>query len=494
MGAHINETMEAMRKAQAEGSESLAKAFTQGTGLVAYDLQAPALALYPFMALMTMLRNEIPRVGGGGDTATRWKAVTGINTANAHPGVSEGNRGALISTTVANYLASYAGFGLEDTVSFEADYAAQGFDDVKARARLGLLRSLMLAEEGQLLGGNASLALGTTPTPTLAFVAGSNTLPTLTYSVICVALTQQGWSRTSLANGVPGQISKTNVDASSDTINGGAAQKSAAATQAITLGQALTAVVAPVEGAVGYAWFVGAAGAEKLEFLTTINSISVTAPLNGTRQAASALTAADYSKDAVYNIDGLLTFAKSANNATVQALANGTLGTGTSLTSDGAGGVQEINNILQTMFDSFRLGPDEIMVSSAGIRTINKLCIGNGGAPLFRFVMDDKGGQPGLSAGATIGSYLNPITNQLIRVRVHPNMVAGTILGYCREIPYPLNGVGNVMQVKTRREYYSIDWPVGIQGRKYPYGCYCDEVLQHFAPFAMFKLYNIAGA
>lgn len=490
----LNNTLDAMREAQANGSTDLAKAFTQGTGLVAYDLQAPALALYPFLALMTMLRNEIPRVGGGGDTATRWKAITGINTTNVHPGVSEGNRGALISTTTANYLAAYAGFGLEDTVSFESDYAAINFDDVKARARLGLLRSLMLAEEAQLLGGNASLALGTTPTPVLALVAGSNTLPTLTYSVICVALTQQGFNRTSLANGVPGQITKTNVDSSTDTINAGAAQKSAAATQAITLGQALTAVVTPVEGAVGYAWFVGAAGAERLEFITTINSISVVAPLNGTRQLASALTAADYSKDTVYNVDGLLTFAKSANSATIQALANGVLGTGTGLTADGAGGVLEINNILQTMFDAFRLGPDEILVSSQGIRKINQLCIGNGGAPLFRFVMDDKGGVPGLSAGASIGSYLNPITNQLIRVRVHPNMPAGTILGYCKEIPYPLNGVGNVMQVKTRREYYSIDWPVGIQGRKYPYGVYCDEVLQHFAPFSMFKLYNVAGA
>lgn len=490
----LNSTLDAMREAQANGNSDLAKAITQGTGLVMYDLQAPALALYPFLAMMTMLRNDIPRVGGGGDTATRWKAITGINTTNVHPGVSEGNRGALISTTVANYLASYAGFGLEDTVTFEADYAAQNFDDVKARARLGLLRSLMLAEEQQLLGGNASLSLGTTPTPSLATATTGGTIAAATYSVICVALTQQGLSRTSLTNGVPGQLTKTNVDGSTDTINAGAAQKSAAGSQ-VTTGatSTLSGSVVAVEGAAGYAWYVGASGSERLEAITSINSFLLTA-LNGTRQLASALTAADYSKDAVYNVDGLLTFAKSANNATVQALATGTMGTGTTLTSDGAGGVLEINNILQAMFDAFRLGPDEILVSSAGIRLINKLCISNGGAPLFRFVMDDKGGVPGLAAGASIGSYLNPITNQLIRIRTHPNMPAGTILGYCREIPYPLNGVGNVMQVKTRREYYSIDWPVGIQGRKYPYGVYCDEVLQHFAPFSMFKLYNIAGA
>jgi hypothetical protein len=84
----------------------------------------------------------------------------------------------------------------------------------------------------------------------------------LTYGVICVALTHQGNSRSSLANGVIGQITKTNTDGSSDTINGGAAQKSAEATQAVTLGQTLFCSVAPVEGAVAYAWFIGAAGAQ----------------------------------------------------------------------------------------------------------------------------------------------------------------------------------------------------------------------------------------
>lgn len=490
----MQETLDLVKKALSQNDPDLvSKAFTVATGLVGYDLQAPALALYPFVAAMTMLRNDIPRVGGGGDTATRWKAITGINTGNTHPGVSEGNRGASIATSTAAYTAAYVGLGLEDSVTFESDYAAQDFDDPKARATLGLLRSLMIQEEGMLLGGNASLSLGITPTPALSASGSGATLPALSpYSVICVALTHQGASRSSLANGVVGQITKTNTDASSDTINGGAAQKSVAATQAVTLGQTLFCSVAPVEGAVAYAWYIGAAGTEKLEFITTINSLAVTAPLAGTHQLASALTAADYSKDSTYNYDGLLTFAKSGNNAITQALATGTAGTGTSLTSDSNGGVQEINNLLQNMFDTSRIGPSDLLVSSAGIRTINRLCIGNGGAPLFRFSMDSKGGETGLIAGQTIGSYLNPITNTLIRVRVHPNMPGGTILGYCKEVPYPLNGVGNVFQVKTRKEYYSLQWP--FKSRKFEYGVYADEVLQHYAPFSLLKLYNVANA
>lgn len=491
---NLNETLDAMKTAQANPNDALAKAYTQALGLVSYDLQAPALLLYPFMQFMTMLRNDIPRVAGGGDTATRWKAITGINTGNTHPGISEGNRGGYTATSLNPYTAAYIGMGLEDYVTFEADYAALGFDDAKAKATLNLLRSLMIQEEQMLLGGNSSVALGTTPTPTLSAGGTGATLPgaPTTYSVICVALTQQGLSNSSLANGVVGQITKTNADGTTDTINGGAAQKSAAATQAITLGQALSCSVTPVEGAVAYAWYVGTAGSEKLEAITSINSAIFSAPLAGTHQAASALTAADYSKDATYNMDGLLYFAKSANNSVLKTLATGTPGTGTTLTGDGAGGVQEINDLLQNMFDLYRMGPTDLLVSSAGIRLINKLCISNGGAPLFRFVMDSKGGEVGLAAGATVGSYLNPITNQLIRVRVHPFMPAGTILGYAKEIPYPLNGVGNVFQVKTRRDYYQIEWP--LRSRKYEYGVYADEVLQHYAPFTLLKLSNVAGA
>ena len=177
----------------------------------------------------------------------------------------------------------------------------------------------------------------------------------------------------------------------------------------------------------------------------------------------------------------------------MQALVTGTPGTGTSLTSDGQGGVQEINNLLQNMYDASRMSPTDLLVSSTGIRTINKLCISNGGAPLFRFVMDSKGGEAGLvGGGGAIGSYLNPVTNKLIRVRVHPNATPGTILGYSRSIPYSLGGNGNIFQVKARQGMYTTQWP--FRSRKFEFGIYADEMLQHFAPFSLMKLYNVANA
>ena len=48
--------------------------------------------------------------------------------------------------------------------------------------------------------------------------------------------------------------------------------RSANATQAVTLGQTLSATASVIPGAVAYAWYVGAAGAETLQAITTINS------------------------------------------------------------------------------------------------------------------------------------------------------------------------------------------------------------------------------
>ena len=283
------ETLDLAKAAQGNPitDDTLAKAFSQSgsatAGLTFYDLEAPAKRLVP---VQTPLRNRIPRVVGGRGIQANWRAITGINTQSISIGISEGNRGGVIATTVAEYFAAFRGLGLEDYVTFEADYAAEGFMDLKATAALGLLDSVMLGEEKVMLGGNTSMALGTTPTPTLADVSGSGTLPANTaLSVICVALTLDGRLTGSVADGIRGQVVRTNADGPSDTYGGGAGRKSAAATITTANDGAphkITASVHTVEGAFGYAWFWGAAGAETLGAITAINSTVIADVAAGT--------------------------------------------------------------------------------------------------------------------------------------------------------------------------------------------------------------------
>lgn len=221
-----------------------------------------------------------------------------------------------------------------------------GFDDIKAiGAKIGL-EACMLGEELLILGGNTSVPLGTTPTPTLvpATSGGTLTAAASPYSVICVALSLDAIVNGSVSAGIQGAITRSNADGSSDTFGGGAAGKSANATASIASGTSgsIAATVAAVPGAMGYAWFWGAAGSELLGAITTINSLIITANAVGTQTAAS-LGGSDNSTNALV-FDGLLYQAfKPGSNAFVQYLATGTAGSGSTLTGDGAGGVVEID-------------------------------------------------------------------------------------------------------------------------------------------------------
>ena len=502
--------LELVMKAQrAPIPDSIAKAFTQSgsatTGLTYYDLEAPAKTLYP---VLTPLRNKISRVTGKAGIQANWKAITGININGVNMGVAAGKRGGVISTSTADYLAAFRGLGLEDYVDFEAEYAAEGFDDVKARAVEGLLRSAMIGEEFIILGGNTSNALGTTPTPTLTASTTGGTLATQTLSVIAVALAYDGyWAVAGWNNGttgqalsvpsavVPASVTRTNADGTSDTYGGGSARKSANATVSVTgaTGSA-TAKVAQVRGAVGYAWYWGTAGSEVLGAITTINSVSITAAATGTQTAAS-LPAADNSTNAL-EFDGILTQSmKSGSGSYFKAMADGTPGTGTGLTADGAGGIVEIEDAFIWFWNLYRLAPDVIYMSYQELININKKILGTGGSPLVRFNVDVSNPAAvmnAMAAGISIGSYLNKATGKLVKFEVHPNCPAGTMLFYSDGLPYKLSGVNELLRILCRRDYYQIEWP--LKTRRYEYGVYMDEVLQNYFPPAFGVITNIANA
>jgi hypothetical protein len=500
--------IEALKKAQAAPIvDELLKSFTQTAtatqGMQLYDLEAPAKMLVP---VLTPLRNLIPRRVTGFGSQANWKAITGINTANQRAGVSEGNRGGIIAQTMSEYLAAYRGWGLENSVTFEADFAAQGFEDLKALAVQQLLQSLMIQEERLDLGGNTSVSLGTTPTPTCVVGTAGSMATAATASVICVALGPQayldlaghndgvtGQSFDPTTATVPGQISKTNTDGTTDTFGSGAAQKSAAQTANVTgPNGSIAATVTPVKGAWGYAWFCGStAGTEKLAAITSINSVVLTS-YPGSGQLASALAASDYSTSTL-DYDGLFALAaKSGSNAYWATLATGTAGAGTPLTSDNAGGIADFELAFATFYNKYRLSPTRILVNAQECVNITKKIIANGGAPLIRFNLDAKDVADGkLSAGVVIGTYLNKIMGTLIPIQVHPLLPPGTILMITEQLPYPLNGVGDVMRKKLRRDYYQIEWP--LKSRKYEYGVYADGVLQHYFPPSLGVITNIAN-
>lgn len=471
--------------------EALAKStFSQSgsatSGLTFYDLELGAKFLYP---VLTPLRNEIPRVSGKGGIQANWRAVTAINSTGIRIGVSGGNRGGVIAVTTQDYTASYKGIGLESDVDFEAQYAGQGFDDIRAIAARSGLEALMLGEEIVLLGGNGSMALGTTPTPTLAALTSGGGLSDGTTVVIAVALTLEGVLNSSIAGGIPASVTRTNADGSQDTFGGGSAQKSASASITLAGGtavQAITAAAVAVNGAVGWAWFWGAsAGAAVLGAITGSNVYTITGAATGTQTAASLPSSDNSVNNLIF--DGLLTQAyKTGSNAYIAHLNGGTL------TSDGEGGVVEIDAALQHFWDVLRLSPSEIWVNSQQGLDISRKILAGGNQSNFRFNVDVKDGM--IAGGVMVKEYLNRFSmagGQVIPIRIHPNLPAGTMLLNTKTLPYPLSNVTNVVQVRCRQDYYQIEWP--LRTRRYEYGVYADEVLQHYFPPSLGVIDGIAA-
>src|SRR5438270_976985 len=297
------DTIDLVRGALNTPDDRIAKTISISTGLVAYDLQAPAKNLFP---VVTPIRNSLPRVGGGTGTASNWRQVTALTGSgfDAMGWVPEGQRSGQMSYTTATKSASYVTLGEEDAATYEAINAGRHLEDIQARMTFRLLQKLMLKEEMAVLGGNATLQLGTPATPTLSAAGTGGTLPSATYSVIVAALTLEGYQNSALATGVATTKTVTGADGKTFVLSGGSSNKSANATQAVTLGQTLFASVTAIQGAAAYAWYVGTAGNETLQAISTINSASFAAPLTSGQQAISAITA-DNSANPNYAYDGL---------------------------------------------------------------------------------------------------------------------------------------------------------------------------------------------
>ena len=507
-----DKTLSTMAEALQKGNvELLQKAFTQATGLVNIDLQAGARILYP---VITPLREMTPRVSGAGGLGPNWRAITAINANNQYSGVSEGNRGGNINTTVKSYFGNYKALGLEDSVTFEADFAAEQFDDAKARSVEGLLRSLMIQEENVLLGGNTSLALGIAPTANLVAIASGGSIPNVTtVHVRAVALTHEGYQRSTVVGGIPLLITRTNADGSVDNFGGGSSNIGADnSVVTASASSSVQASVTAVNGAMAYAWFVGAtAGGATLYAITTINSVLITTATGAGTQLASAVIADNSINALAY--DGMLYLALGAGQENPTALNSGALkviqatglaGVGTPLTADGAGGIVEIEDDLQAFWDGSgtltanRLSPTHLFVNSQEYRNITKKIVAGGGAPLVRMVTSAQasGGvnEAQLHGGLVVTTYIKKYgsgAGSPLQIVLHPNIAPGTMM-YCHDkLPYPLSNVATPFQYKYRRDYYQLEWP--IRSRKYEYGVYTDGLLQHYFPPSLGVRTNIAN-
>lgn len=497
------------------GTFAKADTVTQATNLLWYDLKPVVHMLYPYRELIPRI-HRLPRVPADGGNAYHWKRIVGINIGGISSGVSEGNRGSRISIQEQDLTAAYKTLGLESSVTFEARLGSRNLQpEALGISVQSALRSLMIDEEKILINGNASLPLGTTPTPTtgasaISGVTGS--LPATIY-VCCVALSGMavaGYSpyNSGLATGgVPGQMTKQNADGTTDTFGGGSARPSAIATQAVTGTNCVTATVTPVAGATGYAWYVGSTNTPAtlyLAGLTPSNQVIISKVPAATNQPLSAVYVSGSPVDNSTDIlvpDGILPQIFGAimgpdpgrGMATNPMLPAGvglsqggsivyTMGTAnTGLTITGST-IAEFDAVLRAAYDQYKIGFDRILMSSADMLDSFGAMLNQGSAAnIYRILFDADQETGRIVAGRKVTSYMNKFFNNTLDVEVHPYLPPGTIIFWSDRTPYELSGVQNILEARVRQDYYQIQWP--WRSRRYEYGVYVDEVFSmYFSP------------
>ena len=507
------------------GTLSKADTIAQSTNLLWYDLSRIVQQVYPYRELIPLL-SRLPRTPGDGGNAFHWKRITGINVSGVSAGVSEGNRGARIALGEQDMLAKYKTLGLESSTTFEARLGARNLSpEVLGLAVQSTLRSVRINEEAILVIGDASLPLGTTPTPTLAHGAVSGLTGTFsgaTY-VACVALAGFGflnyktYNSTTQTGGVPGQVTKVNADGSSDTFGGGSAAPSAIATVTPTGTECITATVTAVTGALAYAWYVGSSNSAASLYLagiTPTNQAIFTKVPASTNQPLSLLYVSGSPQDNSTNIlvpDGVLSqiygavtgpdpgramatnpltpsgVSFAASGAIVYTMGNANTG----LTLSGST-INEFDTVFQTAWEQYKLGYDRILMSATDMKnTFGAMLNESSASNLYRILFDADEATGRIVAGRKVTSYMNKFTNKVLDIETHPFLPPGTVLFWSDRMPYEVSGVGNIIEAKVRQDYYQIQWP--WRSRRYEYGVYVDEGFPiYFAPgFAVIN--NING-
>ena len=152
--------------------------------------------------------------------------------------------------------------------------------------------------------------------------------------------------------------------------------------------------------------------------------------------------------------------------------------------------------MFQTMWKNYQLSPTVLYVNVQELKNITAKVLSNASGPLLHYDVSGDGNPYDLAAAGAVSFYFNPFAlngGLKIPVRIHPRVPPGTIIGWAENLPiqYQSNEVPNVAEIKTRQDYYQIDWPVVTRQRQV--GVYAEEVLAVYAPFAMGVITNIGN-
>lgn len=445
IGDDIRGSLQQALTARQDITKDLTLSNPVNTGLVLYDLKHPAEFLVP---VETPLRNTFHRTQGVG-TSFQYKQITGITNAQTtaglpqlHPGISDStqtnfaapgsanglyyNRGPKIEYAGQDVSASYFQFGLSDEVTWSAQFAGAGFQDIRQLSQTSVLYASMLAEERMTIYGRGTSANGyagalTTPTVTAADGTGAGSLTAATAYDVAVAASS-GFGTT------------------------------AAGTASHTLGSSATSLAiswGAVPGAVGYDVYVGASGGTKY-FVGHYGSGTLSVEFDGPVPTSGvAAPTTDTSAQAV-GYDGIIPIVTGPNSGYV-----GNVGAKLSTTNPGT----EFQTAFMAMYNQNLANPDWVLLNGADRVQLSDTIKGSGSVNSFRLNIQADG-SAGHQVGNIVATLQNEVTGKMVNLMVHPYMPQGIAPIITDALPFPNSNVSSCFEYRNVQDYMGINWPV----------------------------------
>ena len=443
--ASLNAALDAQRAVSADIVKDITLTSPISTGLVAFDLEAPAKLLTP---RPTPLRNKIVRKKGVG-TSHRIKRITaftgtGTGASNIFPGITDATttafgsvnylRGPKISYLGEDALFNYKQFSLSDAVPFSAQFQGQGYQDIRQLSQTSLLYASMLMEERMLLMGRG----------TDSGFAGALAAPTATAAARAKAAGEVG-----LAAGT--YYVKVTTDAGDF---GQSVLSTAITVSGVTAGQVIDVTITDVAGALGYRVYAGTTNADASLFYqgrTGYNVFTIGATALATSGTAASTVTADTSAYAT-GYDGILPTILSDSSASNTNRINAAFST----SNPGS----EFQTVFANLYNSVKADPDDILINGADRKQLSdaiKGASGNVGAYRLNITADEASG---VVAGDVVVGIHNEVTGKPVSLTVHPWMPQGNAAVLSYTLPIPDTNVSEVWAVVNTQDYMAIEWPV----------------------------------
>ena len=498
--ASVQNALAAQRAASTDINKEITTTQPLYDSFAAFDLEAPAKLLTP---RPTPLRNKIPRKKGIG-TSHRIKRIlgyTGTGTGgnaggNIWPGLEQqsgtasspiyGARGPMIQYSADNLVTPYHSYGLSDSVTFDAFFSGQGYQDLRQLSSTSTLYATMLMEERMMLMARNS-AMGT-GTGYLQYPAPLGTqvqlwYPSATGPQVTPITNSQNWYQAVGVNGGWQFMITASAGAFGDT--GMAAQAGVFVADPTGSGNINgTAIFIPLQyevpGAVGYNIYISDSTGN-FKFLETsgihqgyaagTSQIGVLVQGNF-NNAYSGATIANANTTAYENAyDGIIPILSAGTGGAVNQSLNG------AQFSTSNPGV-EFQNIFEALYNNVKADPDEILLNGGDRRRLSD-AIKNGSTANYRINLEQSnvGGYVG---GATIDSLYNEITGKMVSLTVHPWLPQGVAPVMSYTLPIPDTEVSDVWSNFLVQDYMGIQWP--IQKFTYDFSTYFRGTFQCQAP------------